>query len=163
MMWAMAVSLPVRLRYVIVTVIEEPCDEPGCTGHTLKRWRYSLPSAERVEAQVGDVYVHQCHDATPEAARAYGCAWDNCDGRHLYVMIPDDDLPYHGWNVDGRANNCDMKDERTHRCWVRHGDPSKGEALHVDKDGHTCHAGAGSIQSGDFHGHVHNGMLTKAP
>jgi hypothetical protein len=63
----------------------------------------------------------------------------------------------HIWDVDGRASNCDMKEDRTHRCWVRHGDPPN---VHVDKNGHTCHAGAGSILSGNYHGFLHNGELT---
>lgn len=85
------------------------------------------------------------------------CPWDNCnDPRgHLHVMLPDG----HMWNVDGRASNCTMKDDKTHRCWVRHGEPPN---LHVDKKGHTCSAGAGSILSpleGHWHGFLHNGEL----
>jgi hypothetical protein len=83
------------------------------------------------------------------------CPWDNCsDPRgHLMVVLPNG----HIWDVDGRASNCDMKEDRTHRCWVRHGDPPN---VHVYKNGHTCHAGAGSILSGNYHGFLHNGELT---
>lgn len=63
------------------------------------------------------------------------------------------------WMVDSRANNCTMPEDDTHYCWVRHGDPRKG-TVHVDKQGHTCAAGAGSIAQGDrFHGFLHNGEL----
>jgi len=46
-----------------------------------------------------------------------------------------------------------------HRCWVRHGRPEDG-TLHVDKNGVTCAAGAGSIVAGNFHGFLHGGFLT---
>ncbi len=76
------------------------------------------------------------------------------DGRSLMVVCPD----RHIWGIDGRASNCTMKSDNEHRCWVRHGDPSQGN-LHVDKNGITCSAGAGSIDTGKFHGFLHNGYL----
>jgi hypothetical protein len=54
-----------------------------------------------------------------------------------------------------------MKDDRTHRCWVRHG--TYGERLTVDKNGPTCGAGAGSFFMGannEWHGFLRNGVLT---
>jgi hypothetical protein len=51
-----------------------------------------------------------------------------------------------------------MKDDNIHRCWVRHGRPEDG-TLHVDKAGNTCRAGAGSIDTGKWHGFLHNGEL----
>lgn len=64
------------------------------------------------------------------------------DGEHLYTK---------GAYVDGRPE---------HRCWVRHGDVRAGN-VHVDKNGVTCNAGAGSIISPDgWHGFLHNGYLT---
>jgi hypothetical protein len=51
------------------------------------------------------------------------------------------------------------QDSRPHKCWVRHGDPKTG-TVHVDKNGVTCGAGAGSIASGSYHGFLHNGFLT---
>jgi hypothetical protein len=50
-----------------------------------------------------------------------------------------------------------MRDDNVHRCWVRHG--TVGEPLHVDKIGHTCAAGAGSISVEGFHGFLHHGVL----
>lgn len=61
------------------------------------------------------------------------------------------------WYIDSRANNCTMPDDKEHRCWVRHG--TVGEAIHVDKAGHTCAAGAGSIVVPGFHGFLHHGVL----
>lgn len=76
------------------------------------------------------------------------------DGRCLSVMLPGN----HDWMIDSRASNCTMPEEHTHRCWVRHGSPEEGN-LHVDKNGHTCAAGAGSIAIPGFHGFLHKGEL----
>lgn len=79
--------------------------------------------------------------------------WDNCPGKHLHVVLPNG----HPWDIDSRANNCTRPDDRTHRCWVRDGEPPMVTA---GKDGDTCSAGAGSILSGDYHGFLQNGILT---
>jgi hypothetical protein len=76
------------------------------------------------------------------------------DGRSLMVVCPDG----HEWFIDNEASNCTMKGEPTHRCWVRHGKPEDG-TLHVDKNGHTCAAGGGSIDTGKWHGFLHHGHL----
>jgi hypothetical protein len=76
------------------------------------------------------------------------------DGRNLIVKTPGGD-----WAIDSRASNCTMPNDDVHRCWVRHGKPEDG-TLHVDKNGNTCQAGAGSIMAGDYHGFLHNGQLT---
>lgn len=75
------------------------------------------------------------------------------DGRTLVVKLPPDG---HEWIVDRRASNCTMPDDKVHKCWVRH-----GEAPHitVDKNGHTCAAGAGSILTPHWHGFLRNGQL----
>jgi len=106
------------------------------------------------------------------------------DGRTLVVRLPHN----HDWIVDGRANNCDSPcakcgkvyhahpgglcrtlqpgedihlityvDARPHKCWVRHGEAPN---IHVDKNGVTCGAGAGSIGTPKYHGFLHNGHLT---
>lgn len=77
------------------------------------------------------------------------------DGIHLMVRCPNG----HDWHVDGRASNCTMPDDDTHRCWVRHGDPRSGPVT-VDKNGATCSAGGGSILADDYHGFLTNGQLT---
>ena len=79
--------------------------------------------------------------------------WDNCDGRHLHVVLPNN-LP---WDIDSRANNCTLPEDRHHRCWVRTGEPPRVSA---GKAGYTCAAGAGSILSGGYHGFLTDGVLT---
>lgn len=94
------------------------------------------------------------------------------DGRSLIVKTPGGD-----WCVDSRASNCDSpcvncgvpyKDhtlagcnayadaQPEHKCWVRHG---TAPLITVDKNGHTCGAGAGSIQAGHWHGFLRGGRL----
>ncbi len=74
------------------------------------------------------------------------------DGRILCVTLPNG----HDWVIDSRASNCTLPRDSDHRCWVRHGSVPQ---ITVDKDGLTCAAGAGSIQSGDYHGFLRNGEL----
>jgi hypothetical protein len=73
------------------------------------------------------------------------------DGRYLIVKTPGGD-----WAVDSRASNCTRPDDNEHRCWCRHGTVPD---IHVDKDGNTCAAGAGSIMCGDYHGFLRHGYL----
>jgi len=83
------------------------------------------------------------------------------DGRCLVAKLPNG----HDWMIDGPASNCTMQGEKTHRCWIRHGEPPK---LTVDKNAGTedasapttCAAGAGSIASGDYHGFLQGGVFT---
>ncbi|MET0602946.1 MAG: hypothetical protein ABW167_13260 [Baekduia sp.] len=77
-----------------------------------------------------------------------------CPGGHPRNGIED---PGYDWYVDAPANNCTRRGE-PHRCWVRHGDPRDG-TLHVDKNGDTCAAGAGSIVTPRWHGFLHGGQL----
>lgn len=98
----------------------------------------------------GDIYFRQLN------CKVWGCGygWTNCSGIHLHTVLPTGEP----WDVDSRASNCTMKDDGEHRCWVRHGDPSKGELVHVDKNGLTCAAGAGSIATSQWHGFLHHGI-----
>lgn len=80
--------------------------------------------------------------------------WDNKEDDHLIVITPDGD-----WNIDGRASNCTLPNDRLHRCWVRHGTPPD---IHVDKAGRTCSAGAGSFSKQRYHGFLHHGSLTSS-
>lgn len=77
------------------------------------------------------------------------------DGQSWMCRTPDGD-----WMIDGPASNCTMKGDVDHKCWCRHG---TAPDFHVDKNGHTCAAGAGSIQSGSYHGFLHRGYLTEQP
>lgn len=88
--------------------------------------------------------------------------WAGPDGHILVCKTPGGD-----WIIDSRASNCTLPNDNEHRCWVRHGDPTDplglrtGQPLHVDKNGRTCNAGAGSIGMGDYHGFLHNGCLVQ--
>jgi hypothetical protein len=85
-------------------------------------------------------------------------AWRGPDGIAYAVRCPNGQV----WHVDGRAANCTLPDDRVHKCWVRHGDPRECHVT-VDKTGGpTCAAGAGSIQAGDYHGFLRDGVLTAA-
>lgn len=77
------------------------------------------------------------------------------DGICLMVRCPNG----RDWMVDSEASNCTRKGDRDHKCWIRHGDPREAKVT-VDKNGETCAAGAGSIQAGDYHGFLQNGVLT---
>ncbi len=145
-----------RVRYLVRTLgdevpVENCSHEPRCM---VRPASFATADGQKVDApQPGDVYLFPLHEPGQ-------CPyWDNCDGRHLMVVLP---KPGGTWDVDSRASNCTMRDDRQHRCWVRHGDPTRPETLHVDKQGHTCQAGAGSILSGGFHGYLHNGQIVGA-
>lgn len=82
-------------------------------------------------------------------------AWRDADGIALMVRLPNGD----DWSVDSEASNCTRRGDRAHKCWIRHGDP-RTEPVTVDKNGETCAAGAGSVQSRDYHGFLRAGELT---
>lgn len=79
-----------------------------------------------------------------------GLYWDNHKGPYLAAIVPSGDH----WVIDSRASNCALPEDRLHRCWVRKGEPPN---VHVDKEGLTCQAGAGSVIAGEWHGFLHNG------
>lgn len=117
----------------------------GAHRYILRSRLYNTPSGR---PEPGDLFFLRFHDA------AEACPWwDNCDGEHLHAILPNG----HWWDVDSRASNCTMKGDRTHRCWVRHGAPPD---VHVDKAGHTCAAGAGSIAVPGYHGFLRHGAFT---
>jgi hypothetical protein len=81
------------------------------------------------------------------------------DNHSLVVMVPSPKTgKAHCWHVDSRCNNCDLPDDDEHKCWVRRGDPTTG-IITVDKNGKTCGAGGGSIQTDDWHGMLTDGIL----
>ena len=127
------------------------CGAPAPAGLWMGGGSGTLWSNGKDKPQPGDMYWASWYH---QDGRCVLGKWDNCnDPRgHLMVVLPNG----HTWDIDGRASNCDMKDERTHRCWVRHGEPPN---ITVDKGGHTCHAGAGSIIGGEWHGFLRNGVL----
>jgi hypothetical protein len=87
-----------------------------------------------------------------------GTAWHPQLGRMFCVKLPDGT----NWMPDTQANNCTMPedhDQAHHHCWV-----VTGELPHltISKDGPTCGAGAGSIQSTNYHGFLRDGYLVEA-
>ena len=105
------------------------------------------------ETTLSEAPVGACWDADWIAEGRTGF-YVGDDGRCLVVRTPGGE-----WMIDARASNCTMPDDNKHKCWVRHGKPEDG-TLHVDKNGLTCAAGAGSIVIKDYHGFLHNGKLT---
>lgn len=81
--------------------------------------------------------------------------WANDSEDPLLVITPSSSGG-HVWNIDSRASNCTLPDERFHRCWVRQGTPPN---ITVGKNGNTCGAGAGSIAAAGYHGMLENGYL----
>lgn len=152
------------IRFVVEVRTTRKCEEPSCAlerEHEVTDFSYALAGladGQAVTLQHGDVYWEGPADGK------HGCPWDNCEGRHLVCIVKGvtegHDYLYH-WNVDGRASNCSKPQDKTHRCWVRHGDPAVEGSLHVDKAGETCAAGSGSIQMPGFHGFLHHGRLIK--
>ena len=113
------------------------------------RFLDKVPEGNQI--RVGDVW-----DAVWMHGSGLKCPyWNNCDGRHLVVVLPNRETH----DVNGRASNCTMPDDKTHRCWIVHGDV---ENMTVDKNGETCQAGAGSIVRGGWHGFIRNGEFVEA-
>lgn len=108
-------------------------------------------NTESGRPEPGDLYYATWYDCVERGKCIH--KWSNCDGKHLFAICPNGQA----WDIDSRASNCTMPEDTTHRCWVRHGEPPN---IHVDKNGHTCAAGAGSIIAGDYHGFLHHGKFT---
>lgn len=108
---------------------------------------YNTPSGK---PEPFDCYYGEWYKCVERGHCIYG--WTNCDGRHLFVVLPEGTH----WDVDSRATNCTMPNDNTHRCWVLHGEAPN---VHVDKNGPTCGAGGGSIMVPGFHGFLHHGDL----
>lgn len=141
--------------------------DPRWPAHCTK---CGAPVPENAERQIfaETIYLddagaeHSIRTPTPgmmwDAPWAPDC-WKGADGLSLHVCCPD------GWTwcIDRQASNCTMKDDvgpaaTHHRCWVRHGAPP---LITVDKAGHTCAAGGGSIQTPTWHGFLRNGELVE--
>jgi hypothetical protein len=111
----------------------------------------------------------QCiHVKVPNGA--LGSYWNvdsrasNCDSPCKWCRAPYRSHKKENCSNPGDAEHTWTKgsyeDGRPHKCWIRSGDPRLG-TLHVDKNGVTCNAGAGSIDNRKWHGFLHNGKLTK--
>lgn len=163
----------------------ESCAEPAC-GYRFRAADEWQIFAETIYRRTDTGEATSLRDAAPgaiwNAKWMLGAASDTWrrnyagpDGQCLVVRLPNG----RDWMIDGIASNCDascldcgapmhqhlanpptvpcrLLNPRPHKCWIRHGIPP---ALHVDKNGITCNAGAGSIQAGSYHGFLHNGRL----
>lgn len=127
------------------------CGRAGCGDREIVLWR-RLDTGE-----IGD------KESFPAGAMWfapwYTDVYVGLDGRCLVVRTPGGE-----WIVDSEASNCTRKGDKTHRCWLRHGEAPD---VTVDKDGpNTCAAGAGSILmtkaggcQADYHGFLRGGYL----
>jgi hypothetical protein len=142
---------PVQCAHCGAPVPTEPSSKPTKVGehgvyvvHQVFSSRlYDTASGEPEPGDIFRLHYHdpgECHN------------WDNCDGIHIYGMLPNG----YQWDMDGRASNCTLPQEKTHRCWIRTGTPEAGD-LDVGKTGHTCAAGAGSIDAPGWHGFLRHG------
>ncbi|MGV7119562.1 hypothetical protein [Sphingopyxis sp. 550A] len=124
------------------------------TGELFKSHRDLPPGAIYEAIPYYDGEPNNWRQSKRSGGREYFINRPGVDGRILVCVCPDG----HAWTIDARASNCTMKDDDEHWCWCRHGKPEDG-TLHVDKNGLTCKAGAGSIDTGKWHGFLHNGEL----
>lgn len=118
-------------------------------------------SPGRGQWTIADLPAGAMYDATWHHDKYRGpSSWCGDDGISLMVVCPPGAALHAHWCVDGPANNCTRKDE-PHRCWCRTGDPRAANVT-VGKDCDTCSAGAGSIQTADWHGFLRSGALLDA-
>lgn len=121
----------------------------------------SISTGERLS--LNDLPWGACYvgNMDAETLELHPSKYSGADGLSIVCITPRTTPPDRAnpgqWYIDSRANNCDRKDDWTHRCWVRKG--TVGDPLHIDKDGLTCGAGAGSIQNAGWHGFLHHGVL----
>jgi hypothetical protein len=119
---------------------------PSWDNRALKGWRNPITGIETEWPHQQDVGAMWRAAWLPK-----GFVWENETEAHLIVKTPGGD-----WDIDNRASNCTLPNDKVHRCWVRHGEPPN---VDVNKSGITCNAGAGSIVIGNWHGFLRNGYL----
>jgi hypothetical protein len=143
------------------------CGKPGCVKtserspqrQVSRRVLYQAKAGDtavRAELAPGDMYWATWFRCAESGHCIYG--WTNCDGKHLVICCPSTDGTVHPWDVNGRASNCTLPEDTLHRCWIIEGDPETGN-ISVTKNGRTCGAGGGSIQTSDYHGVASGGVL----
>jgi len=127
------------------------CEDCGYLFQLEDEWQMFILNVY-IDKSTGKEYT--LHDKIP--GMMWDATWwsdtDKVGGQYLVVICPDS----FEWRIDGRANNCDMRDDYpNHHCWIRQGIPPN---ITVGKNGKTCHAGAGSILSRNgYHGFLTNG------
>ncbi len=124
----------------------DACGEPFGDRGQYQLFRERNYNTRTGSPEIGDLFYRDYSDYK---------IWDNETGPHLIAVCPGGQQ----WDIDSRASNCGMKEDRLHRCWVRHGEPP---LITVDKKGGlTCNAGAGSIKTSNWHGFLRNGQFMK--
>jgi hypothetical protein len=151
---------------VLGKIVETPVPHEDCRWPTVCQCGYEFVEEDEWQDNYHNVYRNQSgtwegtlSDLPPGAV--YDASWFpsgyKVNGQYLIAVCPDG----WRWEIDSRASNCTMKEDQVHRCWIRHGRPEDG-TLHVDKEGFTCAAGAGSILTGNtppWHGFLHHGLF----
>lgn len=143
---------------------DTPCpraeDRPAEWAPRCERCGAAPGGASKLDFFTGVSRVYDTTSGDPEPGDIFEATWlprnfmfDDVE-RHLICVLPNG----HHWHMTGRASNCTLPEDRKHRCWVVH-EEAPG-VFHVDKNGLTCAAGAGSILAGDYHGFLHHGELT---
>ena len=122
-------------------------------------WGEPLPEPRGFKNGEEHKYTHEFGVGAMWRATWYprNMTWNNETEPHLIVCCPNGPEATRDWDIDSRASNCGLPEDRLHRCWVRRGEPPN---LTVDKAGVTCAAGAGSIALPNWHGFLRNGELT---
>lgn len=155
---------------VVIGKVQKDAQHPSIS-HDDGRWPtqcacgYHFHEHDEWQANYRDIYRNQegtwegtLRNLPPGAV--YDAHWYpesyKVNGQYLVVVCPDG----WKWEVDSMASNCDKRDDKIHKCWVRHGRAEDG-TLHVDKNGITCNAGAGSILTPNYHGFLRHGILTE--
>ncbi len=144
-----AVPAPTRLDWAIETPRRQ----------VFRKTLYATPDRSWIGMpEIGDAHWADWYECEKNGGACIH-GWTNCDGKHLLVHLPGGTQPENEWHdFMARASNCTMPADTTHRCWIVHGRPEDGN-LHVDKAGETCNAGGGSVDTGRWHGCLHNNEL----
>lgn len=116
------------------------------------RRRYNTASGK---PEPGDLLLADWYHHKSSEGKMSCLFWDNCTEYHVMAKLPNGE----DWDIMSRASNCGLPNDRLHRCWVTHGKAEDG-TIHVDKEGLTCAAGAGSIAVPGYHGFLHHGNFT---
>lgn len=99
----------------------------------------------------GDWYYLDEHSDRPEACPY---RWDDCDGFHLWVVLPNGCAHCLDW----RASNCGAPNDRRHRCWKRNGEMPN--VTHSPGCPGSCSIPCDHVPSrGRWHGYLRNGEL----
>lgn len=142
----------------------QKCDNCDAVGPTQDQYDRTLwPEGKHPTRFSGKMHTYDTASGQPEPGDVFEMpwyhhddkcfeGWENCDGYHCTVVLPNGSH----WHVQSRACNCTLPNDNIHRCWVVHG---RGASMHVDKGGHTCAAGAGSVLVTGWHGFLVHGEL----